>query len=49
MKTRIKCNVNNCVHHKGEYCDADTISVACDNCVCASECCQTKCNSFKCK
>ncbi|MEG0469512.1 DUF1540 domain-containing protein [Amedibacillus sp. YH-ame10] len=46
-KTEILCSVANCVYHKDAHCEAETISVACDNCVIPNSCCETECNSFR--
>lgn len=32
-KTEILCSVHNCVYNKDACCNAETISVCCDNCV----------------
>lgn len=45
-KTEILCSVHSCLYHKDEHCHAETISVACDNCIQAQDCCETKCKSF---
>lgn len=48
-KTEILCSVRNCVYHKDSHCEAETISVACDNCIEPNQCHETECKSFRCK
>ncbi|WP_416326514.1 DUF1540 domain-containing protein [[Eubacterium] hominis] len=48
-KTEILCNVHSCVYHKDNRCEAETISVCCDNCVEPNQCHETECKSFRCK
>lgn len=48
-KTEILCNVHSCVYHKDNRCEAETISVCCDNCVEPNACHETECKSFRCK
>lgn len=48
-KTEILCNVHSCVYQKDNHCEAETITVSCDNCVEPNHCHETECNSFRCK
>lgn len=45
-KTEILCNVHSCVYHKDDHCNAETISVSCDNCLMPNACHETECHSF---
>ena len=46
-KTEILCSVASCVYHKDNRCEAETISVPCDNCVLPHRCSETECKSFR--
>lgn len=46
-KTEIVCGVQNCIYNHEEHCDADTITVTCNNCVKPSNACETECKSFQ--
>lgn len=46
-KTEIVCSVRNCLYHKDSHCEAETISVACNNCIMPHDCGETECTSFR--
>lgn len=45
-KTKIMCEVSNCMFHKNNECHANTVSIRCDNCIQATSCHETACESF---
>lgn len=47
-KTEILCNVHSCVFQKNNCCNAETISVGCDDCIMPNIPHETECKSFKC-
>lgn len=48
-KTEIMCNVHSCTFQKDGHCEANTISVGCDDCIMPNKSCETECKSFRCE